>query len=180
MSAPSPWFVEHAEALACAAEIGPVVDLACGGGRHTLACAERGWPTLGIDRKPELLCGLRAEAMSRGTSPWLVRADLETGRGIPLTSGRCGAVLVFRFLFRPLAAEIERILAPNGLLVYETFTREQRDLPSGPSSDAFLLEKGELPTLFPGLEIVAHREELRRGEPMAEAVASIVGRRREV
>ena len=56
------------------------------------------------------------------------------------TSDCCGAILVFRFLHRPLAQDIERVLAPGGLLLYETFTTQQRELERGPRNAAFLLE----------------------------------------
>ena len=105
-----------------------------------------------------------------------VEADLEGGHGIPLRSGSCDAVLVFRFLFRPLAGEIVRVLAPGGLLVYETFTIHQRELGYGPGNPAFLLEPGELRELFAGLA-VDHYEEGVFEQPRPMATARLVARR---
>lgn len=178
MSDVSPWFVAHREAVALAAQRGPIVDLACGRGRHSLACAAQGLATVGIDRNAGFLAAQREAATSDGAPcPALVRADLEAGHAIPLVDGAAGVVLVFRYLHRPLAPEIERILAPGGLLLYETFTHAQADLPGGPSRAAFLLADDELPGLFPGLECLAHEQALRGTPAMTEAVASLAARR---
>ena len=40
----------------------------------------------------------------------------------------------------------------------ETFTRDQRELGWGPTRDDFLLELGELPTLFSDLEVQVYEE----------------------
>ena len=62
------------------------------------------------------------------------------------------------------------------MLVYETFTIHQRDLGQGPRNAAFLLEEGELPRLFPALEVVTAQEGLREGA-FPEWVASLVARK---
>jgi SAM-dependent methyltransferase len=50
----------------------PVLDLACGAGRHQRTLCERGWWTVGLDLSPSLLRAARAEDR---TAP-LVRADM--------------------------------------------------------------------------------------------------------
>ena len=114
--------------------------------------------TLAIDRDAERLAGLKARA-SREALPILpLRWDLETSLGVPLARGRCGAILVFRFLYRPLATMLAELLAPGGILLYETFMTGQLELAGGPRNPSFLLEPGELPELFPSLEIVSFQE----------------------
>ena len=152
-SAPSALLVSRLPALRDCARLGPIVDLGCGRGRHARWLAAEGLPVIAIDRNRKALRELAGEKDIRP-----VLADLESGHGIPLVSGSCGAILVFRFLFRPLAEAIEAALAPSGLLLYETFTRAQRSHGWGPKRDAFLLEQGELPRLFPGLEILHYDE----------------------
>jgi SAM-dependent methyltransferase len=173
---PSRFFLCQRQRLRQAADLGPVLDLACGRGRHALAAAADGARVVAMDRDPGRLAELAAAASRRRLPVLCVRTDLETPAGIPVRPGSCGAVLVFRFLFRPLAAAIEQALAPGGLLLYETFTIHQRDLPHGPANRAFLLEPGELPGLFPGLEILASWEGLTPG-PRPEAVARLAARR---
>jgi SAM-dependent methyltransferase len=166
------------ERLRAAAALGPVLDLACGGGRNALAVAAAGLRVVGLDRDRERLGRLARGARARGLRIPLLRADLEGGLGIPLASGSCAAVLVFRYLHRPLAGEIERVLRPGGLLLYETFTLRHRDVAQHPSNPAFLLEPGELMRLFPALEPLRAEEALVQA-PAPEAVARLVARKPE-
>jgi SAM-dependent methyltransferase len=162
--------------LAAAAEGGPVLDLACGSGRNALAVAAAGLPVVGLDRDRARLFALAHTARERGLRVRLLRADLEGGHGVPLASASCGAVLVFRYLHRPLASEIERVLRPGGLLLYETFTLHHREVAQHPRNPAFLLEVGELQRLFVGLEVL-EAEEARVERPAPEAVARLVARK---
>jgi tellurite methyltransferase len=161
-----------------AARLGPVVDFACGRGRHTLAAAALGARALGIDRDPAALKALLCEARNRAL-PFLVmgvRADLETRYDLPLRRESCGAILVFRYLHRPLASVIPALLRPGGLLLYETFTKDQKNLGYGPTNPAFLLAPSELRELFSGLAVLAYEEGLRPGE-RPEALACLAARR---
>ncbi|HTF36530.1 MAG TPA: class I SAM-dependent methyltransferase [Myxococcota bacterium] len=180
-AAPSSWFVRHAAWVGDAARLGPVVDLACGPGRHTLAAAALGARTLGIDRNPALLEALLCEARTQAL-PFLVTgvcADLEAAHRLPLRENSCGAILVFRYLHRPLAPAISALLRPGGLLLYETFTTDQRNLGYGPRNPAFLLAPGELRELFSELAILAYEEGLSPGE-RPEALARLAARRDEL
>lgn len=173
---PSRLFVEQLDALRAAGQLGPILDLACGRGRHAIPGALAGLPMIGVDRSAEFLADLRARGAALGRSLPCLRADLESGHKIPIRSASCGAVLVFRFLFRPLASEIVRLLAPGGLLLYETFTLQQQSLPYGPSNPAYLLAPAELPRLFPELEILGH-EELSEGQPRPDFIARLIARK---
>jgi SAM-dependent methyltransferase len=156
-----------------ACRLGPVLDLACGYGRHSLAAARLGLPVLALDRDLEALRWLQRSAPP---SLQCVRADLEAGSGIPVAPASCGAILVFRFLFRPLAPAIVEALRAGGLLLYETFTIRQRDLGQGPRNPAFLLDPDELPSLFSSLQVIAYEEVVSAGPP-AEALARLVARK---
>ena len=70
---------------------------------------------------------------------------------------RFQSVLVFRYLWRPLAPTIAELLAPGGALLYETFTDDPAGR-GGPRNPAFRLRCGELPALFPGLRVEWFRE----------------------
>jgi tellurite methyltransferase len=176
MSDASPHVLAHLAALRAGATVGPVVDLACGRGRNALAIAAHGIPVLGVDRSAELLAELRGAARAQSLPVCAVRADLESAPALPLAPGRCGALVVCRYLHRPLAPLLEALLAPGGWLLYETFTIHQRELGYGPENPAFLLKPGELPTLFPGLEI-AHHWEGTSDEARPAAVARLAARR---
>lgn len=173
---PSPFFVEQQDRLRDAARLGCVVDLACGRGRHAVPLAESGLPVVGIDRDPERLRQLRDTADRRGLEISTLRADLEAPSRIPIRDGRCGAVLVFRYLHRPLVDSIVRALAVGGLLLYETFTTRQLELGRGPRNPEYLLRPGELLRLFAELEVVHHWEGISP-PPHREAVARLAARR---
>jgi SAM-dependent methyltransferase len=177
MPPPSPFFVQQTARLSDAARRGPVLDLACGRGRHCIAVAELGAHAIGVDRNPAYLAELRTAACERELRIDAIRANLEDPPEIPLALGCCGAILVFRFLFRPLAPRIEEALRPGGLLLYETFTSHQRELGTGPRNPAFLLAEGELPDLFPGLDVLAYWEGVTEGASPA-AVARLAARKR--
>jgi len=176
MTPPSPFFVEQTARLSAAAKLGPVVDLACGRGRHCIAAAEGGAYAVALDRDATFLAELRAVARERGLHIDAIRADLENPSEIPLKTGCCAAILVFRFLFRPLAPRIEEALLPGGLLLFETFTVRQREFATGPRNPAFLLKEGELPELFPGLEVLAFWEGVTDGSSPA-ALARLAARK---
>ena len=173
---PSAFFREEAGRLRAAAREGPVLDVACGAGRHALAAAALGARVVAMDRDRAALALLGAAARARLLPVHPVRTDLETPHGIPARPGVFAVILVFRFLFRPLAPAIAAALRPGGLLLYETFLEDPRPDAPGPRSPAFRLAPGELPRLFPGLEPLRHAEGVL-GPPTAPAVARLLARR---
>jgi len=177
---PSAFFAAQTARLRETAEIGPVLDLACGSGRHSLAAAALGLDVLAVDRDAEALAAL-ADRAAQTPAAGRIRVqqlDLEGESPPPLPPSGFGAVLVFRYLYRPRAAWIESLLRPGGLLLYETFTTDQRSLGWGPGRDAFLLEPGELPKLFPGLEIELYEEGLTREARPAQTARLVASKPR--
>lgn len=158
LPAPSEFLLEHRQRIVDSASRGPVLDIACGHGRHARTCSAWGLPVVALDRNGEALRELALAENRAGAGVMCARCDLETGNGIPVRPGSCGTILVFRFLFRPLTPAIEAALAPGGLLLYETFTRGQLELAGGPRNPDFLLAPGELAQLFAGLEVLASDE----------------------
>ena len=173
---PSAFFSAHLDAVVEAASRGPVLDLACGRGRHALVLAERGIPVVALDRNRDHLDVLARAARGLRGAVERVECDLESGAPPVLVQAPFAVVLVFRYLHRPLMPWIARLLAPGGLLLYETFTRAQRRLGWGPARDAFLLEPGELPSLFPTLETLVY-EEGPSDEPRPAETARLMARR---
>ena len=174
-SPPSEFFCDQLARIQAASQLGVVADLACGRGRHALAAAAAGIPVVGIDRNRAFLTELREVAAQREFAIETLRADLEDPAEIPLRSQCCAAVLVFRFLHRPLIPAIARVIAPGGLLIYETFTIRQRTLGTGPRNLDHLLGFGELRELFSELEVLDYWEGLSEGTEPAH-VARITAR----
>lgn len=173
---PSPLFEAQREAVREAGRSGPILDVACGRGRHALAAAALGAATLAVDRDPDALRCLARRARAGDLPVQALRADVEAAGGLPLRPASCAAILVFRFLHRALCPQLVAALQPGGLLLYETFTIHQRDLGYGPRNPAFLLQPGELPRLFPGLRVLASWEGLSEGS-RPEALARLAVRK---
>ena len=113
----------------------------------------------------------RARCRSRACAPTSRR------RRLPLAPGRGGALVVCRYLWRPLVPALAGALAPGGWLLYETFTGSPEKLGYGPRNPAFLLAPGELPRLFPGLAVEAFEERVVEGARGPEALARLAARR---
>jgi len=64
---------------------------------------------------------------------------------------------VTNYLWRPLMPQILASLAPEGVLIYETFAEGNQTV-GKPSRPDFLLRHGELLTHCQGLRIVAYEE----------------------
>ncbi len=165
---PCSWLMECADLLP---ERGRVLDVACGHGRHALLLAGAGFEVEALDRDREALAFVAETASALGLRVATREVDLETGSP-ELGERTCDVMLVAHYLHRPLFPFLTRALLPGGLLIYETFTREQARI-AKPSNPAFLLEPGELPGLCAGLEIVRQRE----GEFEGRHVASVAARR---
>ena len=148
---PSPWILRWSHLIA---PNGAVLDLAAGSGRHARWFAGRGHPVVAIDKAREALAAL---AGIEGVTS--VPADLEDGSPWPLPeSQRFAAVVVTNYLNRPLLPRLSRLLAPGGILLYETFARGNETV-GKPSNPAFLLAQGELLAAVHGrLSVVAYED----------------------
>jgi SAM-dependent methyltransferase len=163
--------------------IGPALDLACGTGRHSILLAARHQPVTVVDSSVvalELLerrardagipikrverSGLSANR-SQGIQLWA--ADLEQ---VTLPSEAFSLIVCVNYLQRSLFPQLERALCAGGMLLFETYTMAQLDFDGGPRNPAYLLERGELRTAFPGLKTLFYRE-LRAGKGIASLIA---------
>jgi SAM-dependent methyltransferase len=165
---PSAWLVDNLDILPRGR---PVLDLACGHGRHALWLAERGWPVHAVDRDETRVSALAAAAQARQLPITTEQIDLEAS-GVTLGLDTYGAVVVVHYLHRGLFPAIVAALAPGGVLVYETFTKGQASR-GRPRNPAFLLDEGELLRLVSPLTVLRWRE----GDVDGRLVASVVARR---
>jgi tellurite methyltransferase len=162
---------------------GTALDLACGRGRNALFLAEHGRHVTAVDWSAAALDILehRAQALNLPVRRVqsidearpvragidLLLADLES---IALPANRYHLVLCIRYLQRSLFPQICRALRPEGILLFETYTKAQLDFPGGPRNPAHLLDKGELRRAFPELETVFYRA-LRAEQGIASLAA---------
>lgn len=170
---PSPFVVRSVRALSGGSPAPQrALDVAMGRGRHALALAELGWRVFGVDVSVDAVRSAKAHAAARGL---IVRAWCADLTMAPLPRARFDLLVVTRYLQRDLFDSIRGAVVPNGIVVYETFTVQQRALGAGPTSPDHLLEPGELRARFDGFEILSY-EEVTAPEAVARLVARKLGR----
>ena len=145
---PSPWVLRWAPHVAAG---GAVLDVACGSGRHARYFAARGHPVDAVDRDAAAIATL-------GAVPGISarRADIENGPW-PYAGRRYAAVVVTRYLHRPLMPKLIAAVAPGGLFIYETFAAGN-EVYGRPSNPDFLLQPDELLTWARGMTILGFEE----------------------
>lgn len=112
------------EAAPCLAR-GPVLDLACGTGRHLAALRRANPEAFGLDLSRDLL-GMA----SPGLRPWLLRADM---RRLPLRDGALSGICMWFTPFgyftddqnRALLARVRALLRPGGVAVLDYLNADQ-------------------------------------------------------
>lgn len=148
---PSPWVLRWANLIA---PRGAVLDFAAGRGRHARWLAAQGFAVTAADRDAAALASIGAGvdccAIDLEQTPW------------PWPAGRFAGVVVTRYLHRPRLGELAALLAPGGVLIYETFRQGQAAF-GRPTNPDFLLEPGELQRVFAPLLTIRAFEEGRYG-----------------
>ena len=164
LTEPSPWVVRFAGLVAPG---GSVLDVACGGGRHTRLFLTRGHPVTAVDRDVSALADL-------GTRPDLQRLefDLEDGRPFPLAGDQFSGIVVANYLHRPLFPALIAALAPGGILIFETFAQGNERF-GRPRNPDHLLRPGELLDAVRGALRVLAYEDLVIERPRPAAVQRI-------
>jgi SAM-dependent methyltransferase len=161
---PSPWVVRFASLVSGR---GDVLDVACGGGRHTRLFLERGHHVVAIDRDLSGVADLAEHPRLER-----VEADLEDETPFALAGRRFSAVVVTNYLHRPLMPALVAAVDADGIFIYETFAvgNERFGLPKNPD---FLLHSGELLDVVRGhLRVIAY-EDLVVDRPSPAAIQRI-------
>ena len=152
LDGPSPWVQRWSHLVPAQ---GPVLDVACGHGRHARWFAARGHPVTAVDRSADALASL-------GSLPGVqcVQADIEgTPWPLPLEGGiqEFAGVVVTNYLWRALFDTLRASVGPGGVLIYETFAQGNETV-GKPSRPDFLLAPGELLHLCRGWRVIAYED----------------------
>ena len=134
IEAPSTWVVRWTANVAGGSS---VLDVACGTGRHSRLLAARGCNVTAVDRDPSA-----ARALANEPRVDFIEANIEVASW-PLPGRRFDTIIVTNYLYRPLFAALKGALAPEGLLIYETFAVGNAAF-GRPSNPDYLLRPREL------------------------------------
>lgn len=146
---PSTWVCRFASLIK---PHGRVLDLACGTGRNTRWLAEQGWQVEAVDRDAAALASMQGL-----TNITTRQADLENAAW-PYTGQMFDAIVVCRYLHRPLLPLLANSLTTQGILIYETFM-QGHEVYGRPQNPDFLLKSNELLQVFmPDLTIIAFEQ----------------------
>jgi tellurite methyltransferase len=149
---------------------GRALDVAGGVGRHAIWLARRGWRVTLSDISEVGLSQARENAGDLADQIEFIQGDMKKFRA---ARSRFDLVLVFFYLERSVFPHLVKALRPGGLLLYKTYTLEQRKFKGGPSHPLHLLKINELLNAFDKLRVLQYRETIReRG--VAELVAQNV------
>ena len=160
---PSPWILRHAPLVRAG---GTVLDLACGGGRHSRLFLDRGHLVIAVDR--DISQAQLAEGAER------LEADLENGAPWPLGQRRFAAVVVTNYLWRPLFPHLLASLDEGGVLLYETFALGNEAF-GRPRNPDHLLGRGELLRLTEGLTVVAYQDGIEGRDKVVQRICAVNG-----
>ena len=129
-----------------------VLDLACGGGRHSRLFSGLGYSVLAVDQDINQISQYKESAITAQA------VDLETDEW-PLQGKLFGGIVVTNYLFRPHLDRLPEMLEEGGALIYETFAQGNAQF-GKPSNPNFLLKPGELLSLAAhhSLKVLAYED----------------------
>ena len=165
---------DHLSLLAVLDHSVPVLDLACGTGRDGLFLAAQGIPVVFADKSASALQTVEQHVAEAGLSGRTWQIDLELPEANPFQSKSFSAIIGFRYLHRPLFPALRGAIQAGGLIIYETFTVDNRQF-GRPNNPDFLLRTGELKSIFSDWDIVHDFEGVLQNPE--RAVAQIVARK---
>ena len=144
---PSPWVLRFA-GLIPAGE--PVLDVACGTGRHARLLAARGHRVTAVDLDNDALGNLAGVPGIQ-----VLQKDLEIPPW-PFGPASFAGIVITNYLHRAHFPALAATLRPGGVLIIETFAAGNERL-GRPRNPAFLLAPGELLAALGGaLQVVAY------------------------
>ena len=167
---PDPFMVSAYDEFLSGSAPGLALDVAGGVGRHSIWLAQRGWRIKLLDISDVGIKQAEANAKSTGTAASISLEVRDLHVMQDLGREQYDLVVVFFFLQRDLFPAVAATLKPGGLLIYKTYTAEQKNFAGGPSHPMFLLESNELLHAFSSMRVL-HYHETIQGKGVAELLA---------
>jgi 2-polyprenyl-3-methyl-5-hydroxy-6-metoxy-1,4-benzoquinol methylase len=135
-------------------ETGVALDLACGLGANAFLLAEYGLEVQAWDISAAAIAKVQQLAQEKGLEVAALQVDIQKNS---LPENSFDVIVITRFLDRTVCREIMAALKPEGLLFYQTYTR-QKITDSPPHNPDFLLAENELLSLFSPLKVIFYQE----------------------
>lgn len=130
------------------------LDLACGSGRDSVFMSINGWSMTSVDYKKSSLDKLNDFSAQHNQKISTLSIDLENDFSqILALKQQFDAIILVRYLHRPMLSHLEQIIKKNGFIVYQTFMQGCEKFGS-PKNPRFLLKKGELAEIFSDFKVV--------------------------
>jgi 2-polyprenyl-3-methyl-5-hydroxy-6-metoxy-1,4-benzoquinol methylase len=167
---PDPFLVSAYDEFLSKQPAGTALDVAGGVGRHAIWLAQRSWRVKLLDISEVGIKQAKENAKRTGTAGSFSAEICDLNIMQDLGREQYDLVLVFFFLQRELFPALTSTLKPGGLLIYKTYTTEQKNFAGGLSHPMFLLEPNELLRAFGDLRVL-HYHETIQGKGVAELVA---------
>jgi len=167
---PDPFMVSAYDEFLSGSAPGLALDVAGGVGRHSIWLAQRGWRIKLLDISDVGIKQAEANAKSTGTAASISLEVRDLHVMQDLGREQYDLVVVFFLLQRDLFPAVAAALKPGGLLIYKTYTAEQKNFAGGPSHPMFLLESNELLHAFSSMRVL-HYHETIQGKGVAELLA---------
>lgn len=145
---------------------GTGLDLAGGLGRHALWLAARKWKMTVVDVSEVAIGQLRHKAGQLDVKLDLFALD---AADYDFTRAQYDVIILFYHLDRGLFPKIVAALRPGGLFICKMAIRWGADATSSGGATS-PLERNELVSLVPGLQVVEHQERPVRGRGVVEFV----------
>lgn len=141
---------------------GKVLDLGMGEGRNAVFLARKGFKVTGVDISSVAIRKAKRLAQEFGVQLKTVTSSAEN---YSVQEGSFDSIICFYFVDRDLNKKLVEWLRPGGILIYESHTSQQRSVKGSESYDLkYLLDPGELLTMFPGFKILKFEEPKHTGE----------------
>lgn len=151
---------------------GKALDIAMGEGRNAVFLARHGFEVQGCDISEAAIKKARELAKENKVAIHAFVADLETYQ---LPKDTYDVIACFYYLQRDLVPQMKAALKPGGVIMYETYTIENRERGfEGPKNEDYLLRPNELLHLFKDLKILYYREIVLNNK---KAIASLIAKK---
>ena len=149
---------------------GLALDVAGGVGRHSIWLAHRRWRVKLLDISEVGIKQAQENANRTGTAASISAEIRDLNAMQDLGRQQYDLIVVFFYLQRELFPGLISALKSGGVLIYKTYTTEQKNFASGPSHTMFLLEPNELLRAFSSMRVL-HYHETILGKGVAELLA---------